>query len=380
MFRLPGLLPTPLRRIQAGWVEERSRRLRYFAGCDYFDLSLHPKVRAAAQATLRQDGLGVGASRRTTGNHPIFKRLEDALARFLDVPDVLLTSTGYLTNLAVAPAMRRRFTHLVIDERAHTSLHLAAQLTGLPTQSFAHRSWEEACNVVRRAGPRARVALLTDGMFSHDGSVAPLTYYRRILPANAWLWIDDAHGLGVLGKNGRGTVEHWGMGLERVVLTGTLSKALGSYGGVVVAPKELLREVIAGSGAFIGSTPLPVPLAAGAIVAIELLTQHPGWRTKLLANATYVRDALRQVGWTDSTGPGPVIPVLPETPEVARRLSRLLRKAGIHPPLIQYSSGPQKAYFRLAITHRHSMPALDALITAFGEPSAPARRPPYRNR
>ena len=367
----PDSLPMSLRRIGPTEVRERGRSLVYFAGCDYFGLSTHPKVLSAARSALDSGGLSVGASRCTTGNHPSYAKLERKLADFFSVPEVVLTSTGYLSNFAVAAALRGRFTHALIDQYSHGSLQDAVQLLGIPIHHFGHRDVGAAVRFAKMAGPEARLTLLTDGMFAHDGAAAPLAEYRAALPARTWLWVDDAHSAGVLGANGRGTVELAGLDRGRVVQTGTLSKAFGSYGGFILAPHGVLAAVISQSSAFVGSTPLPPSLVAGALAAVSLLGQYPEWRAQLLDHAEQVRVALGADGWRVHRGPSPVISVVPPNPAVARQICQRLRRAGIHPPFIKYPGGPSDGYFRLAISRLHTPLQLKNLVAAFRKDGLP---------
>ncbi len=359
------LAPT-LRRCGRTEVMERGRRFVYFAGCDYFCLSSHARVLKAARAALARDGLNVAASRLTTGNHPCYQKLEAALAAYFAVPHALLTSTGYLTNLAVAQASIGRFTHALIDERAHGCLQTAVQLLGANVIPFPHRQPAVAARLAQETGRGSRLVLLTDGMFAHDGSLAPLAEYRAALPQRSWLWVDDAHGAGVLGANGRGALEQAGVRRDRVVQTGTLSKAFGSYGGYILAPPELLAAIPRQSSSFIGSTPLPPPLAAAALTGLTLLRHFPEWRHRLLQRAAQVRTALQAAGWAASGGPGPIIPLIPASAAHARALGRRLRAAGIHPPLIHYPGGVTERYFRIVISSQHPLAQLRRLVDVFG--------------
>src|SRR5439155_13186649 len=179
-------------------------------------------------------GLNVAASRLTTGNHLIYGRLERSLADFFDAPNVLLVSSGYLTNLVVAQALAGNFSHVLLDEDSHPSLSDAARFFDCPVLRFKHRNSDAVATSVRRCGPGAKLILLTDGMFSRDGSIAPLADYVRVLSRDAWMLVDDAHGAGVLGRTGKGSLEHAGVTRRRIIQTTTLSKAFGAYGGAIL--------------------------------------------------------------------------------------------------------------------------------------------------
>jgi len=186
--------PEPLQQISRTYVRYRGRKLAYFSGCDYFRLASHPKVIAALQTGVKRYGLNVAASRMTTGNHVLYGELEAELAGFFGAQSALLVSSGYMTNLVAAQALAGSYSHALVDEGAHTSLADAARLLDCPVLRFKSRDAEALKQAVRRCGPQARLLVLTDGMFSHDGSAAPLAEYLEILPRDALLLVDDAHG------------------------------------------------------------------------------------------------------------------------------------------------------------------------------------------
>src|SRR5262249_16199652 len=150
-------------------------------------------------------GLNVAASRLTSGNHKLYRDLEECIADFFGAEDALVTSGGYITNLVAAQSFAGNFSHVLIDERSHPSLGDAGRLFDCPILNFKHREADDVARVVARRGPGAKSILLTDGMFSHDGSAAPLRDYLRVLPKDAMLLVDDAHAAGVLGKTGKGS-------------------------------------------------------------------------------------------------------------------------------------------------------------------------------
>src|ERR1700720_1529046 len=173
--------PEPLQQFERTYVRFQNRKLSYFSGCDYFRLSSHPRVLAAAAAGIKKYGLNVAASRMTTGNHVLYRQLERSLADFFGAEDALLVSSGYMTNLVVAQALAGNVSHALLDGGSHPSLADAAQLLDCPVLEFESRNPDQLASAVRRCGPGANLALLTDGMFSRDGSAAPLAGYEKIL-------------------------------------------------------------------------------------------------------------------------------------------------------------------------------------------------------
>jgi glycine C-acetyltransferase/8-amino-7-oxononanoate synthase len=354
--------PAPLQQIDRTFVRVGKRRLSYFSGCDYFRLASHPNVQAAMQIGLRKFGLNVAASRLTTGNHVVYAQLEKELASFFKTEAALLVSTGYLTNLIVAQALAGSFSHVLLDEKAHPSLGDAAHLFDCPVLRFKSCDVQDALSAAKRCGPGSRLILLTDGMFARDGSAAPLREYVKLLPRDARFLVDDAHGAGVLGKSGRGTPEHSEVDRRRVIQTVTLSKAFGTYGGTILCDRALRQKILDGSHMFIGSTPLPLPLANAAFCAVRILKTNSNLRQRLYRNSDYVKNALRKRGFPLPDAPGPII-CLPELSARANRdLTNALLNANIYPPFIKYPGGPVNGYFRFVISSEHSRKQLDNLL------------------
>ncbi len=249
--------PEPLQPIDRTYVRFRKRKLSCFSGCDYFRLTSHPRVLAALQAGVKKFGLNVAASRLTTGNHALYRELETELSDFFAAESALLVSTGYSANLVVAQALQGSFSHALLDYDAHPSVADAARLLDCPVLRFKSRDATALAVAVQRCGPGAKLLVLTDGMFSHDGSAAPLAQYLEVLPKDALILVDDAHGAGVLGRTGKGTLEHAGVSRRRIIQTMTLSKAFGAYGGAILGTARLRQRILDRSRMFVGSTPCP---------------------------------------------------------------------------------------------------------------------------
>ena len=353
-----------LQQVNRTYVLQRGRTLSYFGGCDYFRLASHPAVLAAVRDGLQRYGLNVAASRRTTGNHTLYPELEKQLARFFGAEAALLTNSGYVTNLVVAQTLAGEFSHVLIDARSHVALQDAAQFLNCPVLTFQHRDPADLGRTLHRCGPGARPIVLTDGMFSHDGSVAPLKAYLKLLPADGLLLVDDAHGAGVLGRTGKGALEIEGVNRKRVVQTVTLSKALGVYGGAVLGSRALRAKLAATSRVFIGSTPLPLPLAAAACESLRVLKTDRRLRPRLKKNASLVKNAMRDAGFVLPNAPGPIVAIhFADTKQIAR-LTRALLAAKILPPLIKYIGGPANGYFRFVISSEHTPRQLNNLVRA----------------
>jgi len=354
--------PEPLQQVDRTYVRFRKRKLSYFSGCDYFRLASHPEVIAALKEGVAKYGLNVAASRLTTGNHVLYGQLEEQLAAFFDAESVLLVSGGYVTNLIVAQALAGSFSHAIVDEKAHPSLSDAAKRLDCPVLRFRHKSAEDLRQGVRRCGPGARLLLFTDGMFAHDGSVAPLAKYLEILPKDAVILVDDAHGAGVVGKTGKGSVEHEGVSRNRIIQTITLSKAFGTYGGAILGTANLRRQIVDRSKMFLGSTPLPLPLANAAMTSAQILKSDRSLRQRLIEKTQLVKDTLYGAGKIPRITPEPILPIIPRNAKEATGMTRELLQAGIYPPLVKYATGPAEGYFRFVISSEHSREQLEELL------------------
>jgi 7-keto-8-aminopelargonate synthetase-like enzyme len=355
--------PQLLQQLDRTYVRVQNRKLSYFAGCDYFRLASHPQILKAIREGLAKYGLNVSASRLTTGNHELYELLEAHLADFFGAEAAVLAANGYMPNLIVAQALAGQFSHALIDERAHGCLFDAAQLLDCPVLKFKHRDPNDLARTLRRLG-RIKPLLLTDGMFSHDGSVAPLKEYLAHLPERGLVLLDDAHGAGVLGGAGCGTPEYAAVPRDRIIQTITFSKAFGVYGGAALGSPELKRAIIEKSRIYVGNTPLPLPLAHAALKSLELVKKDRSLRKRLARNTSHVKAALRASGVQLGDFPGPIIPVVPKNDNPASRLKRRLLAGGIHPPFIKYPGGPEGGYFRFVISSEHTQGQLDALLKA----------------
>lgn len=355
-----------MQQIDRTYARFRKRKLSYFSGCDYFRMASHPKVIAAVQAGVRNFGLNVSASRLTTGNHVLYRQLERGLERFFKAEAALVVGTGYLSNLAVAQALAGNFSHVLIDEKAHPSLVDAAEFFQCPILKFKYRDVESAADAAKRCGRGARLILLTDGMFSHDGSAAPLKDYLAAIPREGLLLVDDSHGAGVLGLRGRGTPEHCGVDRSRLIQTITLSKAFGVYGGAILGGKQIRQAILDRSRLYIGHTPPPLPLIYAALQSVELLAADLSFRRRLVTNTQQLKSALKakpsDFSWGDSLDtPGPILRVEPRSPQAGRKLRARLESAKIYPPFLRYPGGPDSGYFRFVISSEHSERQLTTL-------------------
>ncbi len=362
-----------IERVGRGRVVLAGRELSHFGGCDYLGLSSHPRVLAALEDGLSRYGVSPGASRETSGNAREHEQLEDALARFLGREAAVLLPEGWLADAALAESLAEECDLALVDERAHESLPAAARAAGLRAVSYGHA---DAVALVRRLDEHRpeRPLVLTDGVFPALARCAPVRDILLALPASGVLLLDDCHGLGVLGVRGRGTLEHLGIDDERIALTGTLSKALGCYGGFVAATRARIERVRERSACYVGTTPVPPALAAAAREALALLEEGEVLG-RLRANIARLRAGLAQVDLRVPALEHPVVAIEPRTHRDGERLYRGLLDDGFLVPYVRYAGGPagdgSAGWLRLAVSSAHAPEEIDGLCAALARHRRP---------
>jgi 8-amino-7-oxononanoate synthase len=355
---------------RAGTAQVQGHELASFAGCDYLGLAHEREVLDALRAGLARYGLSAGASRATTGNAAAHEELEQDLARFLGLEAALLVPDGYLSNLFVAQALAPDCPAALVDREAHVSIQDALAAAGVRSHAYAFCDAASARAQAARIGT-PRCAAFTDGCFPVMRGIAPLAELLALLPQGGWLVVDDCHGTGVLGARGRGTHEHLGIADARLVVTGTLSKALGCFGGFVAGPRDLIEQVRARSHAFAGSTPVPPALAQAGSAGIRLLEREPARLAALRSNVERVRSLLARLGLDPHALPLPVFAWKARSPTAGRAIHERLLARGVLVPHVSYPDG-LGSYFRLAVSAAHGAPAIarleEALPEALGRP------------
>jgi 8-amino-7-oxononanoate synthase len=336
------------------WITRNGRRLLSFSCNDYLNLTHHPAVKQAAMAALQRYGAGSGASRLVTGNHPLFAELEARLARLKGTEACAVFGSGYLANSGIIPSLIGSADLVLIDELAHACLWAGARLTRGKVIAFRHNDVAHATELLaehRGRHPRAMIA--TDGVFSMDGDLAPLPELAELARRfDAWLISDDAHGVGVLG-GGRGSSFATGAKADVALQMGTLSKAIGGYGGYLCASRPVIDLIRNRARTFVYSTGLPPAIAAAAIAAIDVIENEPETVARLMQNALAFT---RRVGLPDATST--IVPVIIGDEQKALAASRLLEKEGfaviaIRPPTVPAGTS------RLRLTFSAAHPAAE---------------------
>lgn len=287
------------------------KRLLNFSSNDYLGLANHPAVVAAFKRGAETYGVGSGASHLVCGHSKSHHRLEEELAEFVGRERALLFSTGYMANLGVISALAGRGDWIFEDRLNHASLLDGGLLSGARFKRYAHLDVESLKRALERC-PARRKLIVSDGVFSMDGDLTPVPGLAKAAEqSNAWLLVDDAHGLGVIGKNGGGTLEHYGMNQEEVpVLIGTLGKAFGTFGAFVAGSDALIELLIQRARPYIYTTALPPSIAEATRASLRLAQEQTWRREKLQALVQYFRRGAHELGLTLPDSRTPIQPVL----------------------------------------------------------------------
>ncbi len=366
---------------------KRSRRVMPRAGLinfcsnDYLGLGNHPEVTRAFVDAANVHGVGSGASHLVTGHGVEHEALEAELAAFTGREKALVFSTGYMANMGAIGALADQKSLIVSDKLNHASLIDGCRLSGAEIRRYPHADSARAAEQITKALPEAATRLLvTDGVFSMDGDLAPLPELARAAAdARAWLVVDDAHGLGVVGRTGRGSCEHFGLGASEVpVLIGTFGKAFGTFGAFVAGDADLIEFLIQKARTYIFTTALPPAVAAATRASLRVSERESWRREKVLALSERFRAGLedRGIGMTATPKPLPgtttagttIVPVIVGDEARALAVSAALEKRGflvaaIRPPTVPAGT----SRLRVTLSAAHEEAQVDALIAALAE-------------
>ena len=349
-------------------VVVEGKRLVDFCSNDYLGLARHPQVVAAMCEAATRTGAGSGAAHLVTGHGHEHAALEEELAAFTGRERALLFSTGYMANLAAICTLADRGEVVLLDRLNHASLIDGALLSGARFSRYAHGDGAAAERALSENKDDVTV-LATDGVFSMDGDVARLpSIARACAKKKAWLIVDDAHGIGILGARGRGTLEHYELDSNDVpVLVGTLGKAIGTFGAFVAGSNELIELLIQKARTYIYTTALPQPIAAATRKALQLIDAESWRRERVLALTARFRAAARQLELPVGASDTPIQPVILGTPEAALNAQKALFEAGfwvvaIRPPTVPAGS----ARLRITLSAAHTESQVDALVETLG--------------
>jgi 8-amino-7-oxononanoate synthase len=338
-----------------------------FCTNNYLGLADHPKVLERAQRALARFGAGAQASRLVSGHFPIHAQLEEITSLFKGVEACLAFPTGYMANLAAVSALVGEGDAVLCDRLNHASLIDACRVSKAKLFIYAHLDLEDLKKQLEKTGPFRRRLIVTDGLFSMDGDLVPLLKATNLArDYDALVLVDDAHGTGVLGPEGRGIAHHFPLKHPPQVVVGTYSKALGSLGGFVCGPRIFIEYLLNKARTFIYTTGLPPAVCGASLGALEVLQQEPQRVERLWDNAKKVRDGLRSLGYDIPRGAGPILPILVGDNEEAVKMSEKLQEEGVLVVAIRPPTVPKgTARLRLSVSAAHTDADLERLFHAF---------------
>jgi 8-amino-7-oxononanoate synthase len=352
-------------------------RYLYFAGTSYLGLAGHPDVIEAGCAAMRQYGVHTATTRALVGTNPPVQEVERRAAEYFGTEDAFYFGSGYMANHIMVSALAAEAEALAVDESAHYCVREAARLADLPVIGFRPGDAEGLAQATRNW---SRVLVLADAVGASTGSLAPVGDYLAVLKrlSRAMLLLDDAHGFGVLGPNGRGWLDELGLwphvngGPPRegvsLYVAGTLAKALGGFGGIIPGTDEFVARVRAGSHYFDGAS-APASAAAGATAkALEIVSRDPSLRLRLRASALWLRQQLRALGLTVPDGATANFGVSIRDAANMRRIHEALKARGVFVPYVKaYAGIPPQGVLRFAVFANHTQAQLERLICELGE-------------
>lgn len=338
-----------------------------FSSNNYLGLATHPRLMAAAKQAIDDLGVGAGAVRTIIGTMDIHQALERKLAEFKHCEATLVLQSGFTANMAAIPPIVGEGDVIVSDALNHASIIDAVRLTkGCTKDIYAHSDMNELEKVLKKHKTTRRKLVITDGVFSMDGDIAKLPEITQLCEKHgAILMVDDAHGSGVLGKGGRGTVDHFDLHGRVDITVGTLSKAIGAVGGYVASTQAMRDIMINRARPFLFSTAMPPSVAASCLAAIELLSEDDSLTRQLWYNTRYFKAGMKSIGLPiDSETP--ICPVICGESEKAQTMSRRLFEEGIYGRAIVFPTvARDKARVRVMISAAHTQAHLDRAIEAF---------------
>ncbi len=360
-------------------IELDGRSVINLSSNDYLGLTHHPRMKEAALRAVREFGAGSGAVRTIVGTMSLHEELEAELARFKVTEAVLTFQSGFTANTGVIPVVAGEQDLIVSDALNHASIIDGMRLSKAPRKLFAHKDVAALRETLREAREKGRqgpghegepyrlILVVTDGVFSMDGDIAPLPGIVAAAEAfGAAVFVDDAHASGVLGRNGRGSVDHFGLHGRVAIQVGTLSKAVGALGGYVAGSQALRDILIQRARPFLFSTSHPPAVAAACLEAVRILQEEPELLERLWTNTRRFKAELARLGFDTGVSETPITPVILGDPDLTIRFSEALFDAGVFGTAIVYPTvALDKARIRTIVSAAHTDAQLDAALAAF---------------
>ena len=334
---------------------------------NYLGLSTHPQVIAAAVEATQVFGTGASGSRLISGNSERYTTLETNLAKTKNTEAALVFSSGYAANTSIIPVLAGEGDLILSDTLNHASIIDGCRLSRATTEVYQHCDVEHLKTLLSESAAFRRRLIVTDGVFSMDGDIAPLPdIYEVATRYDAMLLVDDAHGFGVLGRDGRGTVSHFGLDGESIIQMGTLSKAIGALGGYIAGRHALVELLINKARGFIFTTGLPPATLAAANAALDVMRSSPDLRQRLFSHAKRLKTALTHLGYTLLPNETQILPVVLGNPQRATRIADALLTEGVFAPAIRPPAvPPDTSRLRLTVMATHTEAEIQQAIAGF---------------
>lgn len=336
---------------------------------NYLGLTTHPKLRERAREALREYGVGSGAVRTIAGTMEIHMALERTLADFKKTEAVVVFQSGFAANAGTVSAILAKDDIVVSDELNHASIIDGCRLSRATIKVFPHKDAGGARKILEGLPAGPRKLLITDGVFSMDGDLGPLPALCDLAEEfGCIMMVDDAHASGVFGRNGRGTIDHFGMHGRVDVQVGTLSKAMGALGGYVAGSRTLIDFLYHRARPFLFSTSHPPSVAASCLAAVEVLLEEPQLMDRLWENRRFFKDGLDALGFDTGLSEGPIVPVIVGEAATAMRLSDRLFEHGVFAQGIGFPTVPRgRARVRTIVTATHTRDELQEALDTFAK-------------
>jgi len=328
---------------------------------NYLGLTTHPKLRARALEAIEKWGVGSGAVRTIAGTMVVHMELEEKIARFKHVEAAVVFQSGFTANAGTVQAILGREDIIVSDQLNHASIIDGCRLSRAEIKVFPHKDMEACENILKEIEARkGRKLLVTDGVFSMDGDIAPLPQLVELAEKyGCIMMIDDAHASGVLGRNGRGTVDHFNLHGRVDIQVGTLSKAIGALGGYICSTHDTIEFLYHRGRPFLFSTSHPPSVAATCLAALEVLEEEPQLIDRLWANTRFFKEGLKKLGLNTGVSETPITPVIVGDAALAHEFSRQLFAAGVFAQSLGFPTVPEgKARIRTIVTATHTQEEL----------------------
>ncbi len=335
-----------------------------FCSNNYLGLANHPVVKKAATDAIENYGWGTGASRLISGNMELHEKLESEISKFKNKCSSLVFPTGYMANLGTICALVGKDDIVICDRLNHASIIDGCRLSGATLRVYPHCDMKKLDGILKNSAPFKRKLVVTDSVFSMDGDIAPLPDIVTIANNHqAMVMVDEAHGTGIFGKNGRGVVEHFGLEKEIKIVIGTLSKAIGSLGGFVSGEIDLINYLRNCSRTFIYTTALPPAVCAASIAGITLIRNDHSFRHTLWRNVHYLKERLALLDLKIVSTESPIIPILIGNTKKTLEVAEFLFQRRILIPAIRPPSVPDKSSrLRITVMASHTRDDLEKLL------------------